>query len=203
MRVIAPGPRRSVVVANGTEGKPASRKDEVLLARSPHLVLDGVCIAADTVGAEEAVVCLDRDAAGAIRSAMTALEERQRVGLGWIPVRIETAPSAYVTGEESALTHWLTGGQAKPVCVHSHGGMALIRVLAVDPIACEGHGLGAELVPELITLDDWGCPIIDPRPIPGSRGPHLRRAVAACPTSALLVRKVDEATKRTWAASQP
>lgn len=117
MRAVAAGRRRGVVVANGTEGEPASRKDKALLIESPHLVLDGVCIAADTVGAEEAVVCIDRDAAGAIRSAVTALGERQRVGSGRIPVRIETAPSAYVAGEESALTHWLNGGEAKPVFV--------------------------------------------------------------------------------------
>ncbi len=79
--------------------------------------------------------------------------------------------------------------------------MALSRVLVVDPIACEGHGLCAELVPELITLDDWGYPIIDSRPIPGSLGPHVRRAVAACPTLAVLVRNVDEPTSRTGVTS--
>jgi ferredoxin len=63
------------------------------------------------------------------------------------------------------------------------------RRLAVNPIACDGHGLCAELLPELIQLDDWGYPIVDPAPVP----PHLeglaRRAVAACPTLALLLRQ--------------
>jgi NADH:ubiquinone oxidoreductase subunit F (NADH-binding) len=116
MRAVA-ARRRTVVVANGTEGEPASRKDKALLTVSPHLVLDGMNIAAETVGAEEAILCVDRHATGAIRAAVSALDERRRVGLGRIPVRIETAPSAYVAGEESALTHWLNGGEAKPVFV--------------------------------------------------------------------------------------
>jgi ferredoxin len=60
-----------------------------------------------------------------------------------------------------------------------------VSALRVDRIACKGHGLCAELLPERIELDDWGYPIVDPRPV----GPDLellaRRAVAACPTLAL------------------
>jgi ferredoxin len=63
--------------------------------------------------------------------------------------------------------------------------------LIVDPIACDAHGLCAELLPELITLDDWGYPIIH-EPQVGDRLLGLtRRAVAACPTLALAL--VDEA----------
>ena len=61
--------------------------------------------------------------------------------------------------------------------------------LVVNPIACVGHGICAELFPERIRLDDWGYPIIDPRPIPAHLEVHARRAVAACPTLALLLRK--------------
>jgi ferredoxin len=57
--------------------------------------------------------------------------------------------------------------------------------LRVDPIVCEGHGLCAELLPERISLDDWGYPIIDPEPIPRSLAGHARRAAAACPVLAL------------------
>jgi ferredoxin len=66
------------------------------------------------------------------------------------------------------------------------------QALSVNPLACEGHGLCAELLPELIILDDWGYPIIDSRPIPASLRGHVRRAVAACPTLALLVRDLSE-----------
>jgi ferredoxin len=59
------------------------------------------------------------------------------------------------------------------------------KSLHVDPIACRGHGLCAELVPERVRLDDWGYPIVDDEPVPGSLEAHARRAVAACPTLAL------------------
>jgi ferredoxin len=60
-----------------------------------------------------------------------------------------------------------------------------VKRLRVDPIACDGHGLCAELFPERVFLDDWGYPIVDPEPIPGSLEPHARRAVASCPVLAL------------------
>ena len=63
--------------------------------------------------------------------------------------------------------------------------------IVVNPITCVGHGICAELFPERITLDDWGYPIIDPRPIPGPLEVHARRAVAACPTLALALRQED------------
>jgi ferredoxin len=59
--------------------------------------------------------------------------------------------------------------------------------LRVNPIACEAHGLCAELFPEWIELDDWGYPIIDDRPIPPEMLDHARRAADACPTLALLL----------------
>ena len=62
------------------------------------------------------------------------------------------------------------------------------RRLTVDPIACSGHGLCAELFPEGIELDDWGYPIIRD----GEVGPELRehalRAVRSCPVLALRLR---------------
>jgi ferredoxin len=59
------------------------------------------------------------------------------------------------------------------------------KSLEVDPIACRGHGLCAELVPERIRLDDWGYPIVEDEPMSSSVEAHARRAVAACPTLAL------------------
>jgi ferredoxin len=59
------------------------------------------------------------------------------------------------------------------------------KTLRVDPIACDGHGLCAELFPEWIHLDDWGFPIVDGRPVPPGLEDHARRAVAECPVVAL------------------
>jgi len=61
--------------------------------------------------------------------------------------------------------------------------------LRVNPIACAAHGLCAELLPEAVRLDDWGYPIIEPGPLPDSLVPHARKAVAACPTLALVLER--------------
>jgi ferredoxin len=59
--------------------------------------------------------------------------------------------------------------------------------MRVNPIVCDAHGLCAELVPELIRLDDWGYPIIDPHPVPDQMLALVKRAASACPTLALLL----------------
>lgn len=62
--------------------------------------------------------------------------------------------------------------------------------LRVDPIRCTARGLCAELAPELITLDDWGYPVLAGPLVPRRLAGEARRAVAACPTLALrLVRR--------------
>jgi len=61
--------------------------------------------------------------------------------------------------------------------------------LRVNPIACEAHGMCAELLPERITLDEWGYPIIDDEPLEPALLDHARRAAQACPTFALLVER--------------
>jgi ferredoxin len=61
--------------------------------------------------------------------------------------------------------------------------------LRVNPITCEGHGLCAELLPELIRLDDWGYPIIDQPEVPPELDDLARRAVDVCPTLALLLER--------------
>jgi ferredoxin len=66
--------------------------------------------------------------------------------------------------------------------------------LRVNPIACEAHGVCAELLPELITLDPWGYPILAPGPVPPQLLGHARRAVAACPTLALLLNREENGT---------
>lgn len=60
--------------------------------------------------------------------------------------------------------------------------------LAVNPVTCDGHGLCAELLPELIQLDDWGYPIIRASEVPPHLLPVARRARHLCPTLALLLR---------------
>jgi ferredoxin len=62
--------------------------------------------------------------------------------------------------------------------------------LRVNPIACTGHGLCAELLPEIIELDLWGYPILSSSAVPAGLMEHAKRAVDTCPTLALLMEKV-------------
>lgn len=61
-------------------------------------------------------------------------------------------------------------------------------VLHIDRIACDGRGTCAELLPELITLDDWGYPIIADGPVPRDLGRLAHAAVELCPKMALQLR---------------
>ena len=57
----------------------------------------------------------------------------------------------------------------------------------IDPIACEAEGLCAELLPELIHLDDWGYPMLATDAVPPDLIDHARRAVQSCPRVALIL----------------
>ena len=70
-----------------------------------------------------------------------------------------------------------------------------MKSIRVNPIACEGRGLCAELFPERIVLDDWGYPIVDETPIPPSLEHHARRAATMCPTLALALEENEERAK--------
>jgi NADH:ubiquinone oxidoreductase subunit F (NADH-binding) len=109
----AKGP--AVVVANGMESEPASRKDQTLLALAPHLVLDGVALAAAAVGADYAYVCLPRSRPGQVRAVQEAVRQRGR--LDQVGVEVAELPARYVSSEETALVQWLNGGDARPTSV--------------------------------------------------------------------------------------
>jgi len=101
---------RPFIVANGTEGEPASMKDRVLLARSPHLVLDGASLAAGLVGAREIIMVIHRDVRESIDAA---LAERRRIRLDSTKFRVVTAADGFVSGEASAVVNWV--GRSIPV----------------------------------------------------------------------------------------
>jgi len=116
LRAVAAGSRRPVVVANGTEGEPASAKDKVLLRFAPHLVLDGVEVVAEALGATSAHLCVDRAWSDVGDAVVRACAERG-ARRGVPRVEVLAAPDRYVAGEETALVHWLNGGEAKPTFV--------------------------------------------------------------------------------------
>jgi NADH:ubiquinone oxidoreductase subunit F (NADH-binding) len=115
MRAVATGRGRAVVVANGMESEPVSRKDQALLARNPHLVLDGAVLAARAVGADIVHVCLDRARAQQVGAIRRAVEERWWAAVDPVPVQVHELPGHYVSSEETALVRWLNGGEAKPM----------------------------------------------------------------------------------------
>ena len=100
-----------LVVVNGSEGEPASRKDRTLLAHRPHLVLDGAMVAASAVGARDVVLYLHRSRRDATEAVERALGERTGDPAR---IRLVDAPARYVAGESSAVVSYLQGDGALP-----------------------------------------------------------------------------------------
>jgi NADH:ubiquinone oxidoreductase subunit F (NADH-binding) len=111
LAIVAGARGRKVVVANGAESEPASRKDELLLRAAPNLVLDGLQLAAEATGATEAHLYTHH---GATTEILRALAERAAAGLDPVSVTITQAPPRFLAGQESALVNRLGGGPARP-----------------------------------------------------------------------------------------
>jgi NADH:ubiquinone oxidoreductase subunit F (NADH-binding) len=111
MAAVAAG-RGAVVVANGTEGEPATAKDKVLLARSPHLVLDGAALAAEIVGARRAVIVAHRSVREILAEAAAA---RVASRLDKVRFTVIAAADGFVAGEASAVVHWIGRGIPAPM----------------------------------------------------------------------------------------
>jgi len=114
LRGVIAGGRQPVVVVNGSEGEPASKKDGTLLTGCPQLMLDGALLAAVAIGAREVIVCIERDKEQQLRAVEAAVLARIKVREPMIPVSVCAVPSRYVAGEESALVHFINGGDARP-----------------------------------------------------------------------------------------
>ncbi len=65
--------------------------------------------------------------------------------------------------------------------------------LRVDPVACDAYGFCADLLPERITLDEWGYPVVDGTPVEPALVALARRAAAQCPRRAVLLEEVRSA----------
>jgi len=91
------------VVVNGAEGEPGAAKDKTLLARAPHLVLDGAALCAKALNAQEIVIGVEDDAAE--RSVRAAAAERKMPA----PVRVITLTPRFLSGEGGALVRAING----------------------------------------------------------------------------------------------
>ena len=113
--------RRPVVIANGAEGEPASRKDVLLLSHAPHLVLDGLALAAGALHAQQAIVYVP---AASIPVVEAAIAERRARHLDPIAFEIVESPDAFIAGQESAVVNALNGRRG---AVPSFVGLTSIR----------------------------------------------------------------------------
>jgi NADH:ubiquinone oxidoreductase subunit F (NADH-binding) len=110
LAIVARARGRKVIVANGAESEPASGKDALLLRAAPNLVLDGLQLAAEAIGASEAHLYLHPNVAPEITRALA----QRASGLDRLAVTITEAPPRFLAGQESALVSRLGGGPALP-----------------------------------------------------------------------------------------
>jgi len=110
-KIAAVSGRDPVVVGNGAEGEPLSRKDAVLLTTAPHLVLDGLELAAGAVDADKVYLYVPTHLVPDVTRALT---QRRASGLDRFKVTVVEAPNTFVAGEESALIRRIEGGPALP-----------------------------------------------------------------------------------------
>jgi NADH:ubiquinone oxidoreductase subunit F (NADH-binding) len=114
LRAVASRRGSKIVLANGAEGEPASKKDRVLLRELPHLVLDGIAVAGAAVGAGEAVIAVPEADERSIRSLERAIAQRRERGLREPRLSLFQTPRRYIAGQESALINLVNAGSALP-----------------------------------------------------------------------------------------
>ncbi len=107
----------TVVVANGAESEPASAKDRLLLTRAPHLVLDGIALAAEAVGAARGYLSVHEGQDELALQLAAMIDERDRYDQNRVPIQVVAVPRGYVASQETALISQLNGGPAKPTFV--------------------------------------------------------------------------------------
>ncbi|MHB8504861.1 MAG: hypothetical protein ACYDEN_03960 [Acidimicrobiales bacterium] len=176
-----------VVVANGTEGEPLSWKDKALLMSSPHLVLDGLCLAAGAVGADPRILCIERGNPEVDAAVRRAIAQRPRDG-----IELLTTPRRYVSGQEAALVDLVAGGPGRPSVADllDVAGASTPRAVLfggyfgrwIPAPTALGARPGADH-PRRLGLPDVG------RAIEGSLLAHARRAVTNCPALALRIER--------------
>jgi NADH:ubiquinone oxidoreductase subunit F (NADH-binding) len=115
LEAVAGAGGRPFVVANGAESEPASSKDASLLWLAPHLVLDGLQLAAEAVGAQETCLYVHDTQGGQLTTALQrALTERWSARIDRVRVRLAGAPARFLAGQETAMVSLLNGGLAVP-----------------------------------------------------------------------------------------
>src|ERR1700688_2826725 len=104
---------RAVVIANGAEGEPLSRKDRTLMALRPHVVIDGALLAAEAVGAIRTLLYIGEAHGAAAAAIARAIAERPPAEQARL--NLLGAPPSYVAGEETAAVNFINSGVAAPM----------------------------------------------------------------------------------------
>jgi NADH:ubiquinone oxidoreductase subunit F (NADH-binding) len=102
----------AVIVVNGAEGEPQSKKDRLLMSQRPHLILDGAFIAARVLRARQVILYIGERHTTARDAMLRALSQRPEPERG--VVTLSAAPARYVAGAEAAAVHFLNEGIATP-----------------------------------------------------------------------------------------
>jgi len=108
----------AVVIVNGAEGEPQSRKDRLLMSTRPHLVLDGAILASRAVSAKQVVIYIGEEHEPARVAMARALSERPEAEARL--ARVVSAPNRYVAGTSSAAVHLVSDGIATPTTTPPH-----------------------------------------------------------------------------------
>ena len=118
--VSQPDPVR-YVVANGFEADPGAQLDRVLMERDPHLVVEGVAIAAWAVGAERAIIAVSSSAPVAVERLNSAVDEAEEAGyIGRstdgpsLEIEVRELSGSFMVGEETVLLRAIEGKRAQP-----------------------------------------------------------------------------------------
>jgi NADH:ubiquinone oxidoreductase subunit F (NADH-binding) len=117
MRAVRASRGHAIVVANGCESEPMSRKDALLLGELPHLVLDGAALAARAVGAERVIVAFERGGPATRASLEHALAQRRAARIDTVRFELFAAAETFLTGQETSLVSQINGGPAKPTFI--------------------------------------------------------------------------------------
>ncbi|MDR7487167.1 MAG: NADH-quinone oxidoreductase subunit NuoF [Armatimonadota bacterium] len=111
------------VVVNADEGEPGTFKDRTLLEGCPHLLVEGILIAAITIGARKAYVYLRREFYRGIRLLEAAVAQARTAGFVGegvfgtdrsVDIVLQAGAGSYIAGEESALLESLEGRRPLP-----------------------------------------------------------------------------------------
>ena len=187
----AAGVGGAVVVANGAEGEPDSRKDVALLELRPHLVLDGLVSAAETLGAREVIVWLHDNAHVARAALSRALTERAT--LDEPRIRIAFGPDRYLSGESGSVVRALSGGPALPAfrtvpsAVSGVGGLPTLvhNVETLARVALVARGVVC--ASELVTITLGSSHVVLEVPTEADLQEVVTRALGASEPSAVLI----------------